>query len=177
MVTLTLFCGLPGAGKTTLARRLEAQGGAVRLCTDDWQASLGVSHAESAFHEHLQRQLYRHALVLLRAGVDVIWEDGLWRRSERAEKLTDARACGARIELHVFDVGYEVLAARLRRRNALADPTAYPMTEEELRWAWNLFEPPSPDELALVDAYTIHDSQDTAPRGCDPGRQPRTGVG
>ena len=154
--TLTLFCGLPGAGKSTLARRLEAHGHGVRLCTDDWQAALGVSHADTDFHERLQPQLYRHGLTLLRAGVDVILEDGLWQRSERTEKFADARACGARLHLHVFDVAYEVLRSRLRGRRSAGDPSAYPMTEQELRRAWDLFEPPSADELATVDSYTVH---------------------
>ena len=154
--TLTLFCGLPGAGKSTLARRLEAHGRGVRLCTDDWQAALGVSHADTDFHERLQPHLYRHGLSLLRAGVDVILEDGLWMVAERTEKFADARACGARIELHVFDVAYEELWSRLQGRRSAADPTAYPMTEQELRWAWDLFEPPSPEELATVDAYAVH---------------------
>lgn len=155
MPTLTLFCGLPGAGKSTLARRLELQGRGVRLATDDWRARLGVSHADADFHERLQRLIYGHGLALLRHGVDVILEDGLWMTDERTEKFADARACGARIELHVFEVPYETLWARLRRRGQ-EEPAAYPMTEEELRWAWSLFQPPSADERAAVDACTVH---------------------
>lgn len=163
--TLTLFCGLPGAGKTTLARRLESQGRGVRLCTDDWQAELGITHADTDLHESLQRRLYQHGLTLLRAGVDVILEDGLWMSAERTEKFADARACGARIELHVFEVPYEELWSRLQRRRSAADPTAYPMTEEELRWAWDLFEPPSEEELARVDSFTVHTGGSVAGSG------------
>jgi len=130
---LTLFCGLPGSGKTTLARRLEADGQGVRLCTDHWQAELGVDHGDTDFHGRLQPLLYRHGLTLLRHGVDVILEDGLWMAEERAEKFRDARACGSRIELHVFDVPYD-----------------------ELRRAWDLFQLPSPEELASVDHYEFH---------------------
>jgi predicted kinase len=156
MPTVTLFCGLPGAGKTTLAKRLQAQGRGIRLCTDDWQAELGVPHADTAFHERLQPVLYRHALDLLRHGTDVILEDGLWRREERAEKFADARAAGARIELHIFDVDLETLWARLRQRNAGLDQGAYPMTRRELELAWSLFEPPDDHELAEVDASFVH---------------------
>jgi predicted kinase len=74
--TLTLFCGLPGSGKTTLAKRLEADGAGIRICTDDWQAELGVPHGD--VHGRLQRVLYRHALtrtirIVIRTG-----EQGAW---------------------------------------------------------------------------------------------------
>ncbi len=153
--TLTLFCGLPGSGKTTLAKRLEAEGSGVRICTDDWQDAIGVPHADTEFHGRLQVHLYRHALDLLRHGCDVILEDGLWMAAERAEKFADARGAGARIVLHVFDVPLETLWQRLQSRNDEAAAGDYPMTRAELDWAWDLFEPPTPDELAQVDESTL----------------------
>src|SRR5688572_25387019 len=37
---LILLCGLAGAGKTTLAKQLEAEG-AMRMCPDEWLEALG----------------------------------------------------------------------------------------------------------------------------------------
>jgi len=153
---MTLFCGLPGSGKTTLAKRLEAVGRGIRLCTDDWQAELGVDHADEDFHNRLQPLLYRHALILLRHGVSVILEDGLWMADERTEKFRDARACGSRVEFHIFDVPYDALWNRLQNRNQEASLGSYPMREDEFRRAWDLFQRPSPEELALVDSYKFH---------------------
>lgn len=154
--TLTLFCGLPGAGKSTLARRLEVAGHGVRLSTDDWQAALGVAHADTHFHERLQRVLYGHGLRLLRGGVDVIVEDGLWTKAERTAKFADARACGARIDFHVFEVPFDILWSRLQGRTSEAEPGAYPMTQQELRQAWDLFDPPSEDEVSAVETHCVH---------------------
>jgi predicted kinase len=154
--TLTIFCGLPGSGKTTLAKRLEAAGHGIRLCTDDWQAELGVPQTDVEFHERLQPVLYRHGLDLLRHGTDVILEDGLWQRDERARTFADARSAGARIEWHVFDVPLQTLWSRLQHRNDGTTAGAYPMTYQELQWAWSLFQPPTPDELSAVDEYRFH---------------------
>lgn len=154
--TLTLFCGLPGAGKSTLARRLEGEGRGVRLATDEWQHAIGIAPEDTAAHERLQRVLYGHALELLVRGVDVILEDGLWTAVERAEKLADARRAGARVELHVLDLPVEVLWQRLERRNAAARAGDYPMTRAELDWAAGVFERPTRDELALADEVRHH---------------------
>jgi len=154
--TVTLFCGLPGSGKTTLAKRLEAEGRGIRLCTDDWQMERGVDHAETDFHDRLQRLLYHHALTLLRSGISVILEDGLWTAEERNEKFREARACGVRIDFHVFDVPYDTLWERLQHRNQEASPSAYPMTEDELRRARDVFQRPSAEDLASVDFYMFH---------------------
>ena len=101
---LTLFCGPPGAGKTTVARELEARGRGVRIATDEWQEAMGFDPNDAELHERLQPVLYRHALTLLDRGVDVILEDGLWTRAERCEKFADARAHGAKVSWHIFEV-------------------------------------------------------------------------
>lgn len=154
--TLTLFCGPPGAGKTTVATRLASAGRGIRIATDDWQARLGIPHHDDRFHDRLQRALYDHALTLLRAGMDVILDDGLWLPAERAEKFADARAVGARISWHVFELSEEVLWRRLVRRNADGATAAYPMTRAGLSHALSIFVPPTAAELAHVDEVTMH---------------------
>ena len=180
--TLTLFCGLPGSGKTTLARNLEADRRGVRVCTDDWQADLGIGHADTGFHERLQTVLYAHCLRLLTDGTSVILEDGLWRAEERMVKFRDARTCGARIDMHVFDVPYEVLWARLEHRNRRAHPGAYPISEAEFRLAWDLraavphgtgrggFRPgsfPSVIESPIASPLPSDDRRSSGPTGSD----------
>ena len=45
--TLFIICGLPGAGKTTLAKKIEGSLSAVRMSADDWMTALSINlHAE-----------------------------------------------------------------------------------------------------------------------------------
>lgn len=144
-----LVCGLPGAGKTTLARRLESDLGAVRLDGDEWLAQLGLSlwddrraGLEAAFWDLAQR--------LLRLGVSVVLESGFWARAERDEMRTGARALGAAVELHYLDVADDQLWRRVDERNR-AEGWEQPISREHLkRWA-EMFERPTPRELALFD--------------------------
>jgi predicted kinase len=40
---LVIVCGLPGSGKTTLARQLAGERRGVRLGQDEWMSALGVN--------------------------------------------------------------------------------------------------------------------------------------
>jgi predicted kinase len=150
------MCGLPGSGKTTLARRLADQIPAVRLCTDDWHAALEVSFSDQRFHDLLEDQLWILAQDLIRNGQNVIFEKGLWRRSERDEKRREAREIGVDIELHYFDVPVDELVTRLARRNAECRPNAFPVAREEIEQYFEGFEPPDETELALFAVSTVH---------------------
>jgi predicted kinase len=78
---LILLCGLPGSGKTTVAKRLADEVPAVRLCPDDWLAAMRFDlHAEHP-REQLEIVFWEHAQQLLRLGVSVILESGFWTLS------------------------------------------------------------------------------------------------
>jgi predicted kinase len=155
---LVLFCGLPGSGKTTLAKQLETQGEGVRICADEWQADLKVDSAAlyDNFHERLQRRLYKLALQLLRNSQNVILEDGLWMKDERAEKLTDAKKCGATVAIHYFDLSFEEIWKRLKTRNDSLSHGAIEMTKSDLQKCWDIFQKPTPEELSGFDEVYIY---------------------
>ncbi len=151
MPTLFLLCGLPGSGKTALAKQLEESQPALRLCPDEWIASiLADAHDLAELDrlrdpvESLQWGLAKRALVL---GINVILENGFWSREERVRYRLQAEELGARVELRYLDVPREELWERLSQRNVNLPPGTFAVTEEQLdRWlSW--FEPPTPDEL------------------------------
>src|SRR5437870_1688195 len=110
---LITFCGLPGSGKTTVAKRLAETTGAVRLNTDEWMAALGADFFDEALHVKLQARLYKHGLELLERGQSIIVEDGHWSREERDRHRADAHRLGATVELHYFDLSFDELWRRL----------------------------------------------------------------
>jgi predicted kinase len=153
---LVAFCGLPGSGKTTIAKVVEKTTGAVRLNTDEWQAALGVDFFDDEFRDKLQLRLYEHGLVLLTLGQSIILEDGLWRRDERDRHREVAHKLGAAIEIHYFDVPFDELWRRLEARNAIGAHGTVPITRELLKECWRNFQRPDEAELALFDSYVVY---------------------
>ncbi|MFJ3828752.1 AAA family ATPase [Streptomyces sp. NPDC090046] len=58
---LVLLCGLPGAGKTTVAKRLVPELSAVRLCPDEWLALLGLDLFDNEARERVERCLWQQS--------------------------------------------------------------------------------------------------------------------
>src|SRR5688572_33438235 len=98
------MCGLPGSGKTTVARRLAEQRGAVRLTKDEWAWALGSTPWDRDLGERIERQLWLLAEAVLRQGLSVVLDFGLWSRIERDELRAAARQLGVGVELRHLDV-------------------------------------------------------------------------
>ena len=153
---LIVFCGLPGSGKTTVARQLEQEIGAIRINIDEWVAALGVDFWDDTFRHKLERRLYEHGHTLLKLGQSIILEDGTWSRAERDELREVARTLGATIELHYFDVTFDELWRRLDERNAVGAHDTVPISKEILEACWRRFERPDEAEMALFDSCFVY---------------------
>jgi predicted kinase len=148
--TLFIVCGLPGAGKTTLAKKIEDSLSAIRMSADDWMSALSINlHAEEqrAKIEALQWALAKRLLSL---GQNVVIEWGAWAKSERDTFRTQARALGARVELYFLSAPLEELFARIQQRNMEDPPIEWAAAQE---WA-DIFEAPAAAEMALFDAHS-----------------------
>ena len=152
---LILICGLPGAGKTTLATRLAQEVGAVRLSPDEWKFDLGIDFYDEEGRVRLEARLWRLAQELLALGQSVILENGFWAREERDELRLAARGLGVAVELHYLEAPVDELWRRLEARNEEARPGTAPIGRDDLeRWAQQ-FEAPDAAELALYDEAAV----------------------
>jgi predicted kinase len=149
---LILTCGLPGSGKTALARQLAADRGAVRLTKDEWLWALGSNPWDAATQEKVEHEFWQLAQqILRRLGLSVVLDFGLWARSERDEMRSVARSLGVGVELHCLDVPVEAWR-RIDARNSQPPwDSPHPIRRTDLD-AWiRLFAAPDAAELALFD--------------------------
>jgi predicted kinase len=160
---LILLCGLPGAGKTTLAGRLAAARPAVRLCPDEWILALGGQLSDAGFRKRIERQMHVQAEETLSHGIDVILEFGFWSRVDRDRLRLMARRHGAAVELHHLDAPVDELSRRLaeRDRTLPADRMLGISRAQLEEWA-GAFEAPDAEELRLFDPAV--GACDAAPR-------------
>ena len=146
------MCGLPGAGKTTVAREISAVTGAVRLSPDEWLVALGNDLWDPDARRRVEALQWTLALELLSRDVSVVLEHGFWSRDERVDALQRGRSVGAAVSLRFLDVPLEELWARLDARNRSADALVVIPREILDYWSRERFDRPTADELASFDA-------------------------
>ena len=148
---LILTCGLPGAGKTALASQLAADRDAVRLTKDAWLWALGSTPWDEPTREKVERELWRLAQEILRLGLSVVLDFGLWARIERDEMRSAARGLGVGVELHFLDVRTDELWRRIEARNSEPPWDRRPIRRADFDGWLATFQAPDAAELALFD--------------------------
>ncbi len=149
---LIIICGLPGSGKTTLARELELALPALRMSADDWMLELAINLHDEAARAKIEALQWRFTKKLLASGNKVIIEWGSWGRWERDRHRTEARSLGASVELHYLFAPLEELFRRIQQRNMETPPIRW---EDVQAWG-GIFQPPTIEEIALFDAPLLH---------------------
>jgi predicted kinase len=148
---LIILCGLPGSGKTALAKTLENKLGALRMSADEWMDALGIDLYDEAARAKIETLQWQVGQKLLTRGLTVIIEWGTSGRSERDALRLGARAVGAAVELRYLPASAEELFDRIQRRGRENPPIT---REAVLRWM-DTFQTPTPEELALFDEPLI----------------------
>lgn len=148
---LYLTVGLPGAGKTTLARRIAAKQTILRLTPDDWMAPLfGHSDADGR-RDILEGRMIWVAHQVLVSGSSVILDFGCWSAEERFAIRSVAESARARFDLQYVQIGEAERRARAARRWQEAPESTFAMTDADHERLLALCQPPSSAELTNAD--------------------------
>jgi predicted kinase len=144
---LYVMVGLPAAGKTTLARRIEQDHRALRLTPDEWMIPLFGESMANGKRNVIEGRFIATALGALRLGFNVVLDFGVWAKEERTALRWLASTVGADCELVYVAIDEAEQRDRIDQRFASAPESTFPITHAELDEWRRFFQPPSEEEL------------------------------
>lgn len=153
MSRVVLMCGPAGSGKSTYARRLEAQG-MVRLSIDHelWTRGHPMPLPSTEVHNEIEAQLRQRLLELVAAGRDVVVDFSFWSRRMRDDYRRLLAPTGVVPETVYIVTDRETVLERVRARRG-THPDDVVLPPEVAAGYVDHFEPPTADEgpLTVVD--------------------------
>ncbi len=153
-----LICGLPGSGKTTLAKSIASSTGAFRFSPDEWIKEIWNDKAEAEgnkFRDQIEQLQWRIAKQMLQNSISVVIEWGTRGRAEREKLRDEAKDVGAIIKFYYLDISREILKERVLKRNQQTDRLEFYIPPEEIETfldeSFKSFQIPTAEELATYD--------------------------
>lgn len=161
-----LIAGSTGAGKTTYARRLCADIGALHFSIDQWMAILYWPDASDPIDpnwamqrvERCTTQIWSMAAQAAALGTPSVLDLGFTNFAQRKRIADLARDAGLSVQLHVLDIPADIRWARVQgREQSPADEHRLPftITREMFDYVETLWEPPTPAEMAALNGLRI----------------------
>lgn len=152
--TAHLIIGFIGAGKTTFAKKLEVETGAVRFTKDEWMVRLfGNKPFDEKFDEYDKRMTSLTtdmALRCLKAGLSIILDDGFWTKEQRNQVKKEVAALGGVPKFYYLATPLETMKARTLERSRKSTNDSFIISEEQFDHYWKFFEAPDDEEEYLM---------------------------
>ena len=146
-----LLCGLPFAGKTTLAKALEDWLGVTRVALDEINTERGIWNEETGLSPEewtaTYQEAYRRMATILSRGESVIDDSTNFTREQRDR----VRSIAEQYHAHPLVIFVDVPVPEVRRRwqeNRRA-PMRSDVRDEDFAQVLEHFDPPTPDERVL----------------------------
>jgi predicted kinase len=150
--TLHLTVGLPGVGKTTLARKIAHEDKTVRFTPDEWMIPLfGTTWREpdaAGKRDVLEGRLLGAAHEVLGVGGSVVLDFGCWAEAERWAVRAVAEHAGGRFRLHFVDLPEAERRARATARSDGDGSSTFEMSPSDHDRFLGLFQAPTEAEIA-----------------------------
>ena len=156
MAKVIMTCGRICCGKSTYARKLQENQNAVILSIDEITLAMfpeGTGEMHDTYVNRAEQYLLALSLQILKSGVDVILDWGLWTRAQRERLRAFYTEHGVENEIHYLRISAEEWERRIRKRNTQQkeeEPQAYFVDEGLLRKVESMFEEPSDAETDLL---------------------------
>lgn len=158
---LIILCGKIGAGKTTFARKLEAQG-IERLSIDEkvfekleaFRNPDDNYRVDESMLRDTEKEVFAENLKLaakfIREGRSVVFEYGFWRKSARDQYRKFAVEFGAEFILYFLDIELGEQIRRIELRNQGDLTGTHFISRQDIEYFNGIFEPPEGEnEIAI----------------------------
>jgi predicted kinase len=146
-----LLCGLPFAGKTTLARALEEWLGAIRVALDEINTERGIWNEETGLSSEewaaTYQEAYRRMATVLSRGKSVIDDSTNFTREQRDR----VRSVADQHHAHTAVIFVDVPVPEVRRRwqENRRTPMRADVRDEDFAQVLEHFDSPTPEEHVL----------------------------
>ena len=153
--TAYVICGFIGAGKTTFARKLEKETGAIRVTKDEWIIKIFGNKITSdknfaVFDKNITGLARDFAFKILKAGKDVIIDEGFWVKSQRDDIKKKIINVGAKPIFYYVECSINKMKERVIDRSKNPPTDSFEINEEMFDKYLKYWEPPKKEEGILL---------------------------